>query len=259
MIIKKEKIGNGSHWDVFRITKLENGKEKSVLHKESRKGACHVDKNVDNHSIISSCGLPTLNKFRKINELTIEVEDLNQNPKDGYFVSPNTMRSCPSCATVFLKFLEDKEKQIEKFEAEQCKDFSFQDLLNNCSTENIDELKNKLIVQSIAESKLYESKVNEIANLETFISDAILDMRKAAEANIELFFDAFFFRVKSDTNEIEYKIADFDCIIYHKTNESVEDLRKANKEYFKTALIEYIVYFVADDKKNDYTECVNSY
>ena len=167
------------------------------------------------------------------------------------------MRSCPSCADVFLKFIEGK--QIEKFEAEKCKDFNFQDLLNNCSTENTDELKNKLIVQSIAESKVYESKVNEIANLETFISDAILDMEKAAEANIELFFDAFFFRVKSDTNEIEYKIADFDCIIFHNENENVENLKQGNKEYLKTALFEFIAYFVADDKKNDYTECVNSY
>lgn len=257
MIIKKEKIGNGSHWDVFKITKMENGKEKFVLHKESRKGAYCVDKNVDNHSIISSCGLPTLNKFKKISELIIEAEDLNENTNDGYFVSPNTIRSCPSCANVFLKFIEGK--QIEEFEAEKCKDFNFQDLLNNSSIENTDELKNKLIVQSIAESKLYENKVNEIVNLETFISDAMLDMQKAAEANIELFFDAFFFRVKSDTNEIEYKIADFDCIIHHKTNENEEELIKGNKEYFKTALIEFIVYFVADDKKSDYTECVNSY
>lgn len=257
MITKKEKIGNGSHWDVFRITKIENGKEKSVLHKESRKGAYCVDKNIDNHSIISSCGLPTLNKFRKINELTIEVEDLNQNPKDGYFVSPNTMRSCPSCATVFLKFLEGK--QIEKFEAQQCKDYNFQDLLNNCSTENTDELKNKLIVQSIAESKLYESKVNEIVNLETFISYAMIDMEKAAEKNIELFFDAFFFRVKSDTNEIEYKIADFDCIINHKINAFLEDLIKGNKEYLKTALIEFITYFVASHQNEKYMKIVNNY
>ena len=236
---------------------MENGKEKSVLHKESRKGAYHVDKNVKNHAIISSCGLPTLSKFRKINELTIEVEDLNQNSKDGYFVSPNTMRSCPSCATVFLKFIEGK--QIEEFEAEQCKDFNFQDVHNDYFTENTDKLKEKLIVQSLAESKLYENNVSEIANLETFISDAIRDMQKAAEANIELFFDAFFFRVKSDTHEIEYKIADFDCIIFHKANENVKDLREGNKEYLKTALIEFIAYFVADDKKSGYTECVNSY
>lgn len=257
MIIKKEKIGNGSHWDVFKITKMENGKEKFVLHKESRKGAYCVDKNVDNHSIISSCGLPTLNKFKKISELIIEAEDLNENTNDGYFVSPNTIRSCPSCANVFLKFIEGK--QIEEFEAEKCKDFDFQEILNNFSIENKDKLKEKLIIQSIAESKLYENKVNEIVNLETFIFYAMIDMEKAAKKKIELFFDAFFFRVKSDTNEIEYKIADFDCIIYYKTNGNVEELIKGNKEYFKTALIEFITYFVASPQNDKYLKLVINY
>jgi hypothetical protein len=256
-IILKEEIGNGSHWRVIKIVTDENGNEKSIIHKKTISSLDNVERNINNYLLISSCGLPTLNEYKQIDNETIETEDLNQDTQDGYFVSPNTIRCSPTCAHVLLKLI--KRESISEFEMEECKDFDFQAKLKYKSESSFDELRNKLIVKSVAEHKVYNHKIKEISNLEAFMNNAQIDMKKASKSKIELFFDAFFFRVKLTTNKIEYVIADFDTIIQHKKHINEQNLFNGNMEYLKTALSEYITYFVVNEKHKEYNEIINKY
>ena len=73
--------------------------------------------------------------------------------------------------------------------------------------------------------------------------------------------DAFFFRVNPLKNEIEYTIADFDCIRDLSPFSSVcySNLMNGNMDNFKTALLEYILFFVYNEKQEEYTKCVKDF
>jgi len=250
-IMEKKEIGKGTHWNVSRIT-TDKG---TVIHKESAKGG--VDENIENYTLVNNCGLSTLKRYEKIDNQTIETEDLNQNPKNGYFVTPNTIRNSTTCADILMKLISGKD--ISKSESEECIEFDFPCLVKNLTDGNIDILRNKKIISSIAEAEVYKNKIEEITNLDFFLNNAKIDMQKASQANIELFSDAFFYRVKPIVYEIEYIIADFDCIIHHCDEISEEVLFNGNMEYLKTSLREFITYFVINKKHNEYFEIINKY
>ncbi|GEM_PF-929684 len=257
-------IGKGGHWIVERITINENGQEVSVVRKHGKPGK--VDENIAAFELISKAGLPTLKKYVKISEQEIEAEDLNADTSCGYFVSPNTVRGCSTCGDIFMKIINSDSPT--QFENEQCKEFDFNGIIKRISENGIDkvaeegvfdQLRDKKIVRG-AEGEVYNNRVSYISNLNSFWLHAKGDMGKASKNNIELYPDAFFFKVNPNSGEIEYTIADFDCIRdLSRFNDCYDALIKGNVDHLKTALYEYIMFFVIEEKQDEYIERVNNF
>ncbi|MBW4971424.1 hypothetical protein KZY98_13230 [Croceibacter atlanticus] len=253
-----ELIGNGGHWAVSRITTTENGISKSIVFKKPLKNQ-KPDNNISNYRLIFSCNLPTLSKFSKttINGIEgIEAEDLNPKNCDGFYVSPNTIRNSENCASIIIKYLKNSKETLPG----DCKEFNVSEYIKHPEKieEDIDKLIEKRILKG-AEKYVYENKINTISNFNNFLIKSKADMKKASDNQIELFSDAFFFRVSQSTKGIEYKIADFDCIISHKKSKtSHQNLLNGNLSYFETALTEFIEFFVEKNHKETYiTEIKN--
>lgn len=257
-------IGKGGHWIVERITINENGQDISVVRKHGKPGK--VDENIAAFELISKSGLPTLKKYIKISEQEIEAEDLNADTSSGYFVSPNTVRGCPTCGDIFMKIINsDTPTQVEN---EQCKEFDFNGIIKRISENGVDkvveegifdQLRGKKVVRG-AEGEVYNNKVSYISNLNSFWLHAKDDMEKASKNNLELYPDAFFFKVNPDSGEIEYKIADFDCIRDLSHFEAIYDvLRNDNIDHLKTTLSEYVMFFVIEEKQDEYIERINDF
>lgn len=257
-------IGKGGHWVVERILINDNGQKISVVrkHGEPRK----VDDNIAAFNLVSKTGLPTLNRYMKVNNMEIEAEDLNADTSKGYFVSPNTIRSCQNCGELFIKFIESEN--LSPMEIEQCKEFDFDSILKMISGKGIEgvdteEIFNQLREKKIvigAEGEVYNNKIRCISNLESFWLSSTEDLKKASLNKIELYPDAFFFRVNPLNNEIEYKIADFDCIReVSRFPDCYNDLKKGNKNYLKIALLEYLQFCVIEERQEEYMTLVNSF
>lgn len=252
-------IGKGGHWIVERITIKENDKEVSVVRKHGKLGK--ADDNITAFNLVFKAGLPTLNRYVKKNDLVIEAEDLNTDASKGLFVSPNTVRACPTYADLLINII--KLKDLSEAEKEFLNESFFQTVLQqikqgNINTEDIERLREKRIVTG-AEGEVYNNKIKLISNLEPFWLKIKNDIKKAALHHIELFPDAFFFRVNI-TGQIEYTIADFDCIRdLSRYEDCYDDLIKGNTEHYKTALWEYIDFFVIEEKRIQYHKLLNSF
>ena len=258
-------IGKGGHWVVERIFVNDNGQEKSVVRKHSKQGK--VDDNIVSFNLVSKAGLPTLNSYVKVNDQEIEAEDLNADTSKGYFVSPNTIRSCPNYGDLFWKFISSKD--LSASEIDLCKEFDFDSICKMISEKGVENNEVKEILKQLREKKIvigaegevYNNKIRCISNLESFWLSSKEDLKKASLNQIELYTDAFFFRVNPLKNEIEYTIADFDCIRDLSPFSSVcySNLMNGNMDNFKTALLEYILFFVYNEKQEEYTKCVKDF
>lgn len=247
-----KKNGNGGHWNVFRVITDEHMQQSTIYKLPIRKDTDLMNKNINNYSLIIDCGLPTLSYYRSnpyYGTPAIEAEDLNSTNADGLFVSPNTMRGYPTGKSVIIKMLEGETIPAEKYSIIEKNIPEF--AMDNLTKEKLTKL-DELIFAIGAEAKLYENKIITISNLTLFLEAAKKDMMKASIMNIELFSDAFFFRVKESSNTIEYKIADFDCIIHHSSKVSYDKLNNGNWSYFTTSLREFIRYFVVKEKQEEY-------
>lgn len=252
--MSEEIVGNGAHWEVYRITENHNGQKKCVIRKRSING--EVDSNITTFKLVLQAGLPTLNRYVKVNDNEIEAEDLNADTSKGYFVSPNTIRNCQNCGNVFLKYI--NSKPLSSLEREQCKEFDFScisEMKANELDEIVDQMREKKLAIG-AEGEVYNNKIQCISNLEAFCLSSKGDLEKATSNKIALFPDAFFFRVNPLNNHIEYIIADFDCIT---STDCPANLLEENQEVFKTALLEFICFFVVKEKREEYKALVNEF
>lgn len=242
--MSEEIVGNGANWNVYRITENHNGQKKCWIRKRSINGK--VDSNITTFNLVSQAGLPTLNWYVKVNDNEIEAEDLNADTSKGYFVSPNTIRNYPNCGDVFLKYI--NSESLTPLEREQCKEFDFSCISKMIRTNEFDKIVDQMRKKKIAigaEGKVYNNKIQCISNLKSFCSSSQKDLEKATSNKIALFSDAFFFRVNLLNNDIEYIIADFDCIQGLNTStDSPANLLELNQDEFKTALLEFI-YFLS--------------
>lgn len=242
--MSEEIVGNGANWNVYRITENHNGQKKCWIRKRSINGK--VDSNITTFNLVSQAGLPSLNWYVKVNDNEIEAEDLNADTSKGYFVSPNTIRNYPNCGDVFLKYI--NSESLTPLEREQCKEFDFSCISKMIRTNEFDKIVDQMRKKKIAigaEGKVYNNKIQCISNLKSFCSSSQKDLEKATSNKIALFSDAFFFRVNLLNNDIEYIIADFDCIQGLNTStDSPANLLELNQDEFKTALLEFI-YFLS--------------
>ena len=243
-MMSEEIVGNGANWNVYRITENHNGQKKCWIRKRSINGK--VDSNITTFNLVSQAGLPTLNWYVKVNDNEIEAEDLNADTSKRYFVSPNTIRNYPNCGDVFLKYI--NSESLTPLEREQCKEFDFSCISKMIRTNEFDKIVDQMRKKKIAigaEGKVYNNKIQCISNLKSFCSSSQKDLEKATSNKIALFSDAFFFRVNLLNNDIEYIIADFDCIQGLNTStDSPANLLELNQDEFKTALLEFI-YFLS--------------
>ncbi|SHH92801.1 hypothetical protein SAMN05444671_4329 [Flavobacterium sp. CF108] len=255
--MKKEHIGNGAHWTVYRITTDEKDLSTSIVFKQPLKYQTS-DKNIENYNLVLSSNLPTLSKFSKknINGVEgIEAEDLNPKNCDGYYVSPNTVRTSENLASLLVKYIDGSQPIIP----DEYKDVILDYMKDPEKAVNDRDKLLEIKILKGAEKYVYENKISVISNFNSFLIKLKTDMKRASDNRIELFSDAFFFRVSETTKEIDYKIADFDCIVSkEKTNISPVNLLKGNMSYFETALIEFIELFIEKAHKEAYiTELKN--
>lgn len=245
-------IGKGAHWSVERISISDNGQEKSVVRKHGR----NVDDNITTYNLVLKAGLPTLKRYVKVNDNEIEAEDLNADTSKGYFVSPNTIRNYPNYADIFLKCI--NSGSLTPLESEQCKEFDFMHILktNGFAEEVVDQMRKKKIAIG-AEGEVYNNKIKFISNLGLFCCSVREDLKKATSNKIALYSDAFFFRVNPLSGYIEYVIADFDCIT--STDYLADDVSKENQKQFKTALLEFIRFFVVKEKQEEYIALLDDF
>jgi len=254
-ITKEEKIGNGNHWNVFRVTVSENEEVRNVVHKKSVHPRA-AERIVKIYELLSKTTMKTLAFLKLYDENTLETEDLNANPNDGYFVTPNTVRSAPHCGSISIKII-NKENVTDE-ELELCKDFDLKSLINDPSKIDQDKMYKIKLIGSIAERFVYDRKIEKIENFEEFVKEMLNDLMSAAKFNLALFVDAFFFRVNTVTGMMDYKIADFDgirCITDSDT--TVQELFAANKENFEIALHEFIIFFVAEPNQDHYLQILS--
>lgn len=204
--------------------------------------------------------MPTLSKFlkRTMNEIEgIEAEDLNPEKCDGYYVSPNTIRNSQNCADAILNYIFNGKESVP----DECKGFNIDGYIKHLEkiSDDRDELIEKRILKG-AEKYVYENKIGVISNFNSFLINSKADMKRASDNQIELFSDAFFFRVTETTKEIDYRIADFDCIISHKDSEIIQSkLLSGNLSYFMTALFEFIEFFIEEKYKETYLNEIGRY
>ena len=166
-MMSEEIVGNGAHWNVYRITENHNGQKKCWIRKRSINGK--VDSNITTFNLVSQAGLPTLNWYVKVNDNEIEAEDLNADTSKGYFVSPNTIRNCQNCGDVFLKYI--KSESLSSLEREQCKEFDFRCIAKMILTNKSDEVVHQMREKKIAigaEGEVYNNKIQCISNLKSF-------------------------------------------------------------------------------------------
>lgn len=253
-ILKEEKIGKGNHWQVFKVIVSENDNVRNVIHKRSvhPRAALRIIKIYES---LSQSAMKTLAFLDLYDENTLETEDLNANPDEGYFVTPNTIRSAPHCGSILINLISNEN--VTDKELELCKDFDLESLINDPSKIDHEKMYKIKLIDSIAERFVYDHKIEKIANFEEFIKEMLIDLMSAAKFNLSLFVDAFFFRVNPDTNMMDYKIADFDGILCIKDSDTTtQELFAANKENFETALEEYIIYFVAEQNQDHYIKAM---
>lgn len=258
---KEDFIGNGGHWNVKRITFTVEGVKKSIIHKEPIKNG-NTKKNIDNYKLILSSNLPTLSKyFDKIHNglKIIEAEDLNPEKCDGLYVSPNTVRTSKNCSNEIINYLKSNNKT--KTINTECKEFDFENIFSqaeNIPDDIINALREKKILYG-AEKDVYENKIKNISNFRDFLIQSKKDMKIASDNRVELYSDAFFFKVTDSSSTISYKIADFDCINSYKDDEiDLDVLFNGNKYYFETSLNEYLKFFVEESHKKQYINLIKS-
>lgn len=256
-------IGKGGHWVVERIIMNDNGQRVSVIRKHGKPGK--ADENIVAFNLVSKAGLPTLSRYVRISDSVIEAEDLNADITNGYFVSPNTVRSCDDCGSLLIKVMSNK--QLTETESEVFYRCGLDEIFymikekgaGALSDEIVEELRSKKVLPG-AEGELYYNKVAHITNLDSFWVKAKVDMIKAADTGIELYPDAFFFRVNPNDGEIEYRIADFDCIRdVSRYKNCYTELVNANIEHIKTSFEEYVIFFVVKEKQEDYKKQIRGF
>ena len=125
--------------------------------------------------------------------------------------------------------------------------------------EVVDQMRKKKIAIG-AEGEVYNSKIKFISNLEPFCCSVRKDLENATSNKIALYSDAFFFRVNPVSGYIEYVIADFDCIFNLNTSmDYLPDVFKENQREFKTALLEFIHFFVVEEKQEEYIALLDDF
>ena len=248
-------VGKGAHWEVYRITATDNGQTRSLIRKRSI--GEKVDTNIAAFNLVFQAGLPTLKRYVKVNDDEIEAEDLNADTLKGYFVSPNTIRGCQNCVDVFLRYT--KSERLTSLESEQCKEFDFSRISEITESKGFEEILHKMRLKKIsigAEGEVYNNKIKFISNLELFCRSVRKDLENATFNKIVLYSDAFFFRVNPLNGYIEYVIADFDCIT---STDYLAGVSKENQKEFKTALLEFMRFFVVKEKQEEYIALLDDF
>lgn len=103
------------------------------------------------------------------------------------------------------------------------------------------------------ERKFSGKKFKEITNLERFVNDYLNELRNISNNRIFLSYDSYFFKVKNaKITDIDYVIADWDDIEFY----AKPDLFEINKEQFKTALLQFVMKYVEEEKRKEYEEII---
>lgn len=221
-IISKKLIGGGGNWRVYEAI-LENEEDNPVIIKTNEKVSEYkINQNVSNFELIKSLNLSTLQFYQKARSLESSVilaENLNKS-KNIIYVSPNSV-------------ITDEQKFIE----------------------NISGLgKNRIV--SLTEQKLYSDKTSTINNLGHFIQYMKPILLKVSQNKVLLEYDSYFLGI-SNTNILDYKIADFDNIFID-CHRLEEDCYKLNLDELKKVLLLFISHFIIKSEQLNFEKIINT-
>lgn len=101
---------------------------------------------------------------------------------------------------------------------------------------------------SCKKEQYYQKRaVGSIRNLRQFITDFKAKLRIISENNISLYYDCYFFKISENPYDIDYKIADFDCVEINDDFHSVTELYDLNVTNFKQAILQFIDTYYKDN------------
>jgi hypothetical protein len=219
-ITEMELIGQGSLWEVYKIENQNN-----VFRIPIGSSKTLVNNFIKNFELIKDLGVPTLKcvrKFEMKGHSGILCDNINYSDEIIY-VTHNSLCS-------------DSQKLLQSWS---------KDILGIR-----DERKSPL-----AEAFRYENKITELTNFQAFINNAKSDLKIAANKDILIELDSYFFgtqKQKTITN-IDYKIVDLDHI-FTNTYRQEADLFALNLSEFYRAIEGFLRYFVIDKSRNKYLE-----
>jgi len=221
--VEPKLIGGGGNSKVYECFLEDNYGEQMVI----LKIGANVEKNISNYGIIKSLGIPTLDfvESGKIyGKPALVTNHLNLESEPLIFVTPNSVIT------------------------------GEQRILSALNSNN-----NSKRVEPIAENFRYNNKLTSILNLNDFIKQVLIGIKKASDSNIVIEFDSYFIGSKklSEESEICYKIADLDNI-YECQDKTKKECLEINKCEFFRMLNGFVRFFVKEGQnKKGYLKDLN--
>jgi hypothetical protein len=233
---KKEFIGSGAHWKVYRCflddsQQINTIKINQFVYKLNKHNNDNeIEENIELYKAILNAKMPTLEfYFRETfqNKDVIIAEDLNAG--SCLYVSPNNAKNNSSNSKIVA-------------------------LLSNREID--DDYDNN------AEAFLMNNKIDEINNFDDFITVICSDMDKVTKSELGMCEDNFFFGVKKNqkVTDITYKIADFETIMTNSDGSLAysEEIVLKNTMTMLNSFCEFIMLFVSDVKRPIYQRNVEN-
>lgn len=264
--LKEEKIGSGAHWEVWVVFLetpfyINDHQYSEIICKIPIGTSTSVKQNIDVYERICKASLPTvrfllsgnIKKGEGTEEKPVLITE-NLNNDNFLFVSPNSVR---------------EKQSLDIHEILSClvnEDFDkIREILNHkLQTNNYGTSKRQKKLEyegSTYEVLLAENRIREINNLIGFIELVFEEAIKAAKNCISMYYDAYFFGIKRDTDAVSliYKIADFDSIVVLGDDEThVDDLKKDNIGAAYEALWKFINTFVSLENIDSYQKALST-
>lgn len=218
-------IGEGGNSCIYLLEREFMGKPNAIIRVSHCLGRDRVDIALNNYQILKQNDIKTVDSLVECSfdgRAAIITENLH---KDSYtYLDANA------------HLLSDNDKQLKA--------------LKNCIGINQKDIK-----EPEEERWFADNKFTDITDLELFIKSHLAFLFTISQNNIFLSYDCYFFRVnRCPVTELDYIIADFDDIQIT----TDDNLYEVNKGEFKTALLQFMKWFVAEDKAMQFKGVIDS-
>ena len=221
-------IGEGGNSSIYFLEREITGKPNAIIRVSHCLGRDRVDGTLNNYQILKQNGIKTVDFLEECSfdgQSAIITENLHK--KNYTYLDANA------------HLLSDKDKQLRALN----KSLGFYQ---------------KETKEPEEERWFADNKFTDIIDLETFVTRHLACLLAVSKNNIFLSYDCYFFRVnRNPVTDLDYLIADFDDIQVVEDYNS-EELYNINKEQFKTAILQFMNWFVVEDKAVQYQGVIES-
>ena len=212
-------IGEGGNSDVYLLNREYAGTPNAIIRVSHCLGRDRVDKALNNYQILKQNGIKTVGFLEECSfdgRAAVITENLH---KESYtYLDANA------------HLLSDDDKQLR----------AINERMGFVQIESIEPKEERWFA---------DNKFTDITDLDSFIKKHLDFLFAVSQNKVFLSYDCYFFRVnRCPVTNLDYIIADFDDIQIT----TVDNLYDVNKEEFKTALFQFMNWFVVEDKSVQY-------